>query len=216
MIYKYLKLKKIEKGAIEMKKFYVLFALLGAVFVMLAAASKSNAQTRETYTGTVVSFGSGRDTRTRTGTFSLIINGQTSEREAQRFLGILQENGQSELLKEIGKEDLGRFSVGANVGVPINVVRESVVDGKRRIFVVFERWTQFAELRGGYRSLDYPFGVIELFIDERTGKGEGTYIAAAQIRWKTDKKTNQPYVEVENFATFPARLLGVTARKSER
>ena len=98
------------------------------------------------------------------------------------------------------------------LGVPINVVRESVAGGQRRIFIVFERWTQFAELRGGYRSLDYPFGVIELNIDEATGKGEGTYIAAAQIRWRQDKRTNQYQVEIENFATYPAKLMGVTRR----
>lgn len=168
---------------------------------------------KETLQGTVISFGSGLDTRTRSATFSLYINGTTSDQDTQRYLSILQEGGQDSVLKEVSKQDLGRFSVGANVGVPINFVRESTVDGKRRIFVVFERWTQFAELRGGYRSLDYPFGVIELFIDEKTGKGEGTYIAAARIRWDKDKKNNQYQVEIENFATYPARLLGVTTSK---
>jgi hypothetical protein len=70
----------------------------------------------------------------------------------------------------------------------------------------------FGELRGGYRSTDYPYGVIELFIDPRTGKGEGTFIAAARISWRTDKRTGQNSVEIENFATYPARLLGVTRR----
>ena len=61
----------------------------------------------------------------------------------------------------------------------------------RRIYIVFERWLQFAELRGGYRSLDYPFGYIELNIDPATGNGEGTYIAAARIRWRTTEA--EPY-----------------------
>jgi hypothetical protein len=197
----------------QMNKFFRFFAFSMLVLLTLAAASETNAQaSRETFTGTVVSFPSGFQTRTRTATFNLIINGRTSDQDAQRFLGVLQENGQDDLLREIDDRDLGRFSVGANVGVPINVVRESVVDGKRRIFVVFERWTQFAELRGGYRSLDYPFGVIELFIDERTGKGEGTYIAAAQIRWRRGKNNEQPHIEIENFATYPARLMGVVQR----
>jgi len=77
---------------------------------------------------------------------------------------------------------------------------------------VFERWLQFAEVRGGYRSLDYPFGIIELFVDEKTGKGEGTYIAAAHIRWEKDKKTNQHKVDIENFATYPAKLTDVTVK----
>jgi hypothetical protein len=179
---------------------------------MLSFASKANGQQAETetYTGTVLSYGSGFNTRTVTRTFTLNVTGQTSNERAQGFLNILQEDGQDALKRAIDDDDLGRFSVGANVGVPINVVRETVADGKRRLFIVFERWTQFAEVRGGYRSLDYPFGVIELFVDERTGKGEGTYIAAARIDFDYDEKKKQYQVEIENFATYPARLLGVT------
>jgi hypothetical protein len=184
---------------------------LGAILLMLSLISKANAQT-ETYTGTVISYGSGFNTRTVTSTFTLNITGQTSKEQAQGFLDILQEGRQNDLLDAIRKQDLGRFSVGSNIGVPINVVRESTVDGKQRIFIVFERWTQFAELRGGYRSLDYPFGVIEMFVDPQTGKGEGTYIAAARIRWNFDEKKQQYEIEIENFATYPARLLGVTRR----
>jgi hypothetical protein len=70
----------------------------------------------------------------------------------------------------------------------------------------------FGEIRGGYRSTDYPYGVIEMYVDPRTGKGEGTFIAAARIRWRQDKKSGQYNIEIENFATYPARLLGVTRR----
>lgn len=194
-----------------MKRFYVLSIFLVATLLMLSFSSTANAQT-ETYTGTVISYGSGFNTRTVTSTFTLNITGQTSNEQAQGFLGVLQEGKQNDLLSAIRKQDLGRFSVGSNLGTPINVVRENTVDGKQRIFIVFERWTQFAELRGGYRSLDYPFGVIEIFVDPQTGKGEGTYIAAAQISWNFDQKSQQYQVEIENFATYPARLLGVTKR----
>ena len=198
-----------------MKRFYIFFGFLAAVLLTLAVASNTNAQTNEpeTYTGTVLSFGSGFNTRTVTRTFTLTINRQTSNAQAQQFLETLREDGQNKLLNEINDEELGRFTLTGNVGVPINVVRETVVDGKRRIFVVFERWKQFAELRGGYRSIDYPFGVIELFIDEQTGKGEGTYIAAARIDFDFDDKKQQYQVEIENFATYPARLLSVNQRR---
>ena len=195
-----------------MTKFYLFFAFLLASFLMSGAAANVSAQSKETYTGTVLSYGSGFNTRNRTGTFTLNIAGTTSDSLAQEYLNTLQSGGQDDVLNLIKKEELGRFSIGGNVGVPLNVVRESVEGGSRKIFIVFERWTQFAEYRGGYRSLDYPFGVIELTIDERTGKGEGTYIAAAQIRWKKDKKSNQYQVEIENFATYPAKLMGVSLR----
>lgn len=184
----------------------IMFAL--TLILNFSAAAQNG---KETYTGTILSYGTGFNTRTRTAPFTLNINGTTPDNEAQNLLEILQTNGQSAVLREIEKLDLGRFGLSTRVGVPINVVRESVVDGRRRIFIVFQRWTQFAELRGGYRSLDYPFGVIELFIDERTGKGEGTYIAAARIRF--DRDNNRQQIEIENFGTYPARLLAVQRRK---
>ena len=172
-----------------------------------------NAQSEEVYTGTAVSF---NGPRTQTATFTLRLSGQTSNEEARSFLTTLQEGGQDNLLKAIQKEDLGSFSIGSGLGRTLNVVRESTVDGKRRIFIVFERWLRFAEVRGGYRSVDYPFGVIELFIDNKTGKGEGTYIAAAKIRWDRDEKKNQNQVEIENFATYPVRLMGVQRRNDRK
>jgi hypothetical protein len=195
-----------------MKRLNLFFGSLCLAFLILFSSSKAYSQPRESYTGTILSYGSGLNTRTVTNTFTLNITGKTSDQEAQEYLNILQSGGQTDALKAIEDQELGRFSVGSNVGIPINVVRETVENGQRKIFIVFKRWTQFAELRGGYRSLDYPFGVIEMVIDERTGKGEGTYIAAAQIRWRRDKKNNNYYVEIENFATYPARLLGVTRR----
>ncbi len=195
-----------------MTRFYLFFGGLLLIFLTLCSSLNINAQSKETYTGTVLSYGTGFNTRTVTRTFTLTINGTTSDSSAQEYLNILQSGGQDDALKAIKKEELGRFSVGGNLGIPINVVRFSSEGGKRKIFIVFERWTQFAEYRGGYRSLDYPFGVIELTIDEKTGKGEGTYIAAAQIRWKQDKKSKQYQVEIENFATFPAKLMGVSLR----
>jgi hypothetical protein len=196
-----------------MARNYKLFSSLLFLFLALVTFRQVEGQARETYSGTVLYYGTGFNTRTVSRTFTLTINGTTPDGMAQEYLSTLQSGGQDAVLRSIKREELGRFSVGGGVGVPVNVVRESMSGNQKRIFIVFERWTQFAELRGGYRSLDYPFGVIELNINESNGKGDGTYIAAAQIRWKQDKKSGQYQVEIENFATFPAKLLGVTRRK---
>jgi len=189
---------------------FLLFILLAGV-ILVTTATAQRAQ-RETYTGTVVSFGSGMNVRTSTGTFTLTIDRQTSDERAQRLLGLLQEDEDRDLLSEVRREDVGSFSINGRIGPRVNVVRESMVNGQRRIFAVFERWQQFGELRGGYRSLDYPYGVIEMYIDPRTGRGEGTYVAAAKIRWRRDRRSGQEQIEIENFATFPARLIGVQLR----
>lgn len=192
-----------------MKRKIYFIGILISFFLTIAVVG----QTEESYTGTVVSFGTGLNTRTITRTFTLNIKGQTSDTQAKQFLDILQANGQDVLLKEISNQNLGYFSLGSNLGRTINVVREETVDDKQRIFIVFERWLQIAEIRGGYRSVDYPFSVIEMFIDQKTGRGDGTYIPAARIRWNVDKKTGQQQVEIENFATFPAKLLGINLRQ---
>jgi len=180
--------------------------------LLLSTAAFSQRSQSETYTGTVVSYGTGLNVRTTTGTFTLNIERHTSNERAQQLLGLLQDDNDDELVREVGRENVGTFSINGRIGPRVNVVRETMVNGQRRIFAVFNRWKQFGELRGGYRSLDYPFGVLEIYIDPRTGKGSGTYVAAAKVRWRKDKKTGQDQIEIENFATFPARLLGVQER----
>lgn len=180
------------------------------LFMILCLTAAAFGQ-RQTYTGTVLSYGNGLNTRTYTAPFTLTIDRQTSDQRAQSLLGLLQEGDQNTLLNAVRQEDVGRLSINGHIGPRVNVVREHNVDGKIRIFAVFERWKNFGELRGGYRSLDYPFGVIEMYIDPQTGKGQGTYVAAAKVRWDQDK-SGRNQIEIENFATFPAKLMGVTRR----
>lgn len=190
------------------------FAAILSVFIISTTAFGQAAGER--ITGTVLSYGSGYNTRTSTDQFDLTIDQQTGDADAQRFLGLLQTSGQTELLDAIKGQDVGKFSFTGRVSRDVNVIRERETNGMRHICVVFERWMQVGELRGGYRSVDYPFTYIELMIDPRTGKGEGTFIAAAQIRWKKDKDTGAFRVEVEDFATFPSRLLNVRTNIGRR
>lgn len=193
------------------------FKFLGVLFAIFTVASPFYAQAgKETFTGTLLSYGTGFNTRASTNLFKLDITNQTSDADAQRYLSLLASGGQNDLLDAIKDENVGRFSISGRLGPRVNIVREKETDGKRHIYIVFERWMGFGELRGGYRSTDYPFTYIELLIDPRTGRGEGTYIAAAQIRWKKDKDTGVFRVEVEDFATFPSRLLNVRTKVSPR
>jgi len=185
-----------------------------AFFIVLTfgCAAIVSAQGSEVYTGTVVSYGNGLTGRMMTGTFTLTVDRQTSNQRIQDLLGLLQEGNDDRLLNQMDNEDVGRFSINGRIGPRLNVVHESMVNGQRRIFAVFRRWLNFGEVRGGYRSADYPYGVIELYVDPRTGRGEGTYVAAARIRWRQDKRSGDNQIEIENFATYPARLMGVVRR----
>lgn len=202
---------------------FVLFALGAFGQIGVAQTRQTNptgvqrpqiAQTkREEYRGNAISF---NGPRLATSFFNLTITGRTSDEDAQRYLAILDDRGQDAALDAIRNNDLGNLQFPGSIGRRLNVVRESSANGQRRLFIVFERWTQFAEQRGGYRSLDYPFGVVEIFIDERTGKGEGTYIPAARIRLDDNKRTGTQQLEVENFATYPVKLNNIELRGAGR
>ena len=56
-----------------------------------------------------------------------------------------------------------------------------------------------------------PFGVIEIVIDAK-GKGSGTFIAACAVDMKKDKKTGKYQLELENFGTWPHKVMGVMRR----
>jgi hypothetical protein len=129
-----------------------------------------------------------------------------------RHLRTLENGGQDALLREIGSIDVGRFSLTGSVGEPLNAVVVDQDNGETRIRAVFRRWIGFGELRRGYRSVDYPFGYVEIRIDPRTGRGEGTIIPAARIRFRNSRNGGGDMVEIEDFGTFPGRLMGVRSR----
>jgi hypothetical protein len=182
--------------------------------ILIAAASAAFGQ--ETFTGNIIRYGSGRYTGVRTGSFTLRLDRLTSDAKTSESLAALQ-RGQDKLMDSIRHEDVGTLTFTGELGRTVNAAREVNVGGKRKIYVVFERWTQFAEIRRAARSLDYPFGYMELTIDPRTGKGSGQYFAAARIRWKKNNKEGiGSHIEVEDFATIPAKLTNIRARGMER
>lgn len=186
--------------------------LVITVALLVVVAGTVSAQRGTTFTGTALIYGSGTNTRTVTRNFTLTVNGQTSATEAATFLSALERGGQDSLRDAIKDNDLGRFSLSGSVGNQLEAVLVDRIEGKTRVRAVFERWIGFGELRGGYRSTDYPFGYVEIMIDNRTGKGEGTFIPAARIRFKNGKNGGVDTVEIEDFGTFPSRLLGVVQR----
>jgi len=189
-------------------------SLIGMLVVLTLTAAAVSAQEKkkggfqEVYTGTIVNM-NGRMAST---SFNLSIRDYTTDEQAQQYLAILAEGDQDDVLKKIRDLDLGRISTTRTVGRNLIVVRKSQLpDGKTRIVAAFERWQTVAEVRGGYRSQDYPFGLMELIIDEK-GKGSGTFISACKIDLKRDKKTGQWELELENFGTYPNKVMGATRR----
>ena len=175
-----------------------------------AAGQNKNEEgsTKEVYTGTLINM-NGRTVSTG---FNLTLTARTGDEEAERYRAILANEGQEDLLKAIDNNNLGFIAATGQTRRKLLVVREGQIDGSRRIIAVFERWQGFFEVRGGYRSTDYPFSIIEIVFNNK-GRGTGTFIGLAQVRMKRDKKTEQWRLEIENFGSFPAKVMGVMRRK---
>ena len=156
-----------------------------------------------TITGTAYFIGGRRPGRTLP--FRLIINRISTDDEVRQLNAALS-GGQDDLLRSLSRLNAGRIEVGSGVGVPANLIWATNVGGGRtKLTVIYERFLQFAELRRGARSTDYPFGYAELFVGR--GEDEGMLIPAARIRLR-----NGNTWEVEDFGTFPARLMGLQVR----
>ncbi|HKP69107.1 MAG TPA: hypothetical protein VJV05_07480 [Pyrinomonadaceae bacterium] len=183
-----------------MKKAIILF-----IAVVVGTLTVS-AQRNTTITGTAVIYGSGYSTRTITRPFTLIINNRSSSSDMTGFVEVLQSGGQDSLRRELDRRDVGRFSLGSGVGVPVGSITVDRNGDGTRIRAIFTRNVGFGELRNGLRSADYPFGYVEIILNQN-GKGDGTIIPAAKIRFR-----GADTIEVEDFGTFPGRLMGVQVR----
>ncbi len=184
----------------------VVLLLLGIAVVNPGTTTLAQGEglTGRTITGTVY-FISGR----RPGLslpFTLIINRITTADEVSQLNAALQAGKQDELLKTLSRTDAGRIQIGSNVGLPANAIMvNDQGDGRIKITVLYQRNLRFAELRSGARSTDYPFGYAEMYVGR--GNNEGMLIPAARVRLRDGNTW-----EVEDFGTFPARLMGLRVR----
>ena len=186
----------------------ILMLFGGAAFFTLPTASAQDGFSGRTITGTVYFVGGRRPGRTAP--FRLIVNRLSTPEQIQQLNAALQSGGQDELMKTLSRMNAGRIEVGTGVGVPANVIiRTDDGEGRTKLVALYQRELRFGELRYGTRSSDYRFGYAELYVGR--GANEGMLIPAARIRLRDGNTW-----EVEDFGTFPARLMGLQVRGGGR
>lgn len=179
---------------------------LAAAFLltqMSFVVGQSERYAGRTITGTAYFMG-GR-TRVPTRQFRLIVNRYTSQQEVSQLNASLQSGGEEDLLRVLSKMSAGRIEVGTGVGVIANAIIATENEGRTKLTVLYQRNLGFGELRYGTRSTDYKFGYAELYVGR--GVDEGMLIPAARVRLKDGSTW-----EVEDFGTYPARLMGLKVR----
>jgi hypothetical protein len=186
--------------------------ILGAVLLFLGTAAlypQTNALAQDAYvgrtiTGTVYFIGGRRPARSMP--FRLIVNRLSTPDEVNQLNSALQSGGQEELMRRLERMDAGRIEIGTGVGVPANfIIASNEGEGRTKLTVLYQRDIGFGELRYGTRRSDYRFGYAELHVGR--GANEGMLIPAARVRLRDGNTW-----EVEDFGTFPARLMGLQVR----
>ena len=181
----------------------VLFLTTAALYPQTNAVAQ-NAYAGRTITGTVYFIGGRRPARSLP--FRLIVNRISTPEEVNQLNAALQSGGQDELMRRLERMDAGRIEIGNGVGVPANfIVATDEGEGRTKLTVLYQRDIGFGELRYGTRRSDYRFGYAELHIGR--GANEGMLIPAARVRVRDGNTW-----EVEDFGTFPARLMGLQVR----
>jgi len=140
------------------------------------------------------------------GTVDIIIERYSTESERNRFLAALTERGNDGLLEAFQKApSIGKVGPTGQVGLDIRYAHEMPgEDGGRQIVIASDRRMSFLEAANRPRTVDYPFTVVQLKLDN-DGKGEGK--ASLLTRIEVDKDHNA--LVLENFASRPVDLMGV-------
>ncbi len=186
--------------------------LLGAVLLFLGTAAiypQTNALAQDAYTGRTITgtayfIGGRRPARSLP--FRLIVNRLSTPDEVSQLNSALQSGGEEQLMRRLERMNAGRIEIGTGVGVPANfIIATDEGEGRTKLTVLYQRDIRFGELRYGTRRSDYRFGYAELHVGR--GANEGMLIPAARVRLRDGNTW-----EVEDFGTFPARLMGLQVR----
>jgi hypothetical protein len=140
------------------------------------------------------------------GTVDIIIERYSTEAERNRFLAALTERGNDGLLDAFqNAPSIGKVGPTGSVGFDIRYAHEMPgEDGGRQIVIASDRRMSFLEVANRPRTVDYPFTVVQLRLDN-DGTGEGK--ASVFTRIEVDKRNNA--LVLENFASQPVDLKSV-------
>ena len=191
--------------------FAVCLALAMAVGVVALQA-----QDRETFTGMLAQMSG--PAAGATGSLQITVDRWSTPEERQAYFEAIAE-GQSEKTLEgkqrrllsmmedaRGAKRVGFARFPRTLGWDLTYAWQFMDGSTRVIRLATNRPVPFIEARNNYRTMDYPFGIIELRLNEK-GEGEGTVFQAASVT-----VNKEGVLSIESYGIGPQPLLSVRAR----
>jgi len=168
------------------------FVTLGVAVLLSVAAGQEKPGQPEAYSAVAV--GTGGAVGARSIQFSFRINRYATDEEVNKLATLLREKGPDALRRTLEDEDMGRINPVGSVGNQIAVARKRSDGRDTVITIVTARIMPFVELYRNGRTTDYPFGFMQVKLNDK-GEGIGQIMAAAKIRF--DKKKG--HYEIESY-----------------
>ena len=126
--------------------------------------------------------------------FDFRINSYTSDEDVDQLATLLKEKGADALRRTLEQKNVGRINPVGSTGNQIAVARKRQEGADTIITIVTARNMPFLELYRGGRTTDYPFGFLQVKLNDK-GEGNGQIMVAAKIRF--DKKKG--HYEIESY-----------------
>ena len=136
----------------------------------------------------------------------ITISRWSTPEESTRLIATLKEKGPEELLEAVrDAKSVGTIRTPGNLAYDLRFAQQEMQgDGIRRIILITDRPISFWEAVNRPRSIDYPFTLIELRLNDRR-EGEGKLNLAARI----DVSRTGRMVQLENYDSQPIHLRDV-------
>jgi len=184
----------------------VVLVLVGLAFLTPALFSQEGQNKTEAFTA--VAIGTGGPAGGKSISFDFRVTRYATDEEVDQLAQLLKEKGTDALRKALEKEDVGRINPVGSVGNPIAIARKRIVGTDTVITVVTARNMPFLELYRGGRTTDYPFGYLQVTLNEK-GEGSGQIMVATKIRF--DKK--KQHYEIESYGNQYIKAANVRQSK---
>lgn len=173
-------------------------ALAGIVTLLVATGSGQTMGAGESFSAVAMDLDRGNATP-----LEIVVDRWSTDAERDRLMNLLLNKGANDFLDALqAAPKVGYIRTRESLGWDLHFARKvRGEDGGERIVLATDRPMSFAELWNRPRSVDYPFTVIELRVNDN-GEGDGTLSLATKII--PDKLNN--IVTLENYDTQRIRL----------
>jgi hypothetical protein len=187
----------------------VLHGLAFVAALSAGLAGTARAQTNgvgERFSAVAVDLDRGTQTRV-----DIVIERWSSDAEQQRLMSVLMDKGADKLLDALqDAPKVGYIQTPGSLAWDLHfAARTKGPDGGERVTVATDRPIAFSEIWNQARTVDYPFTVIELRVND-SGEGDGTLSLATRVI--PDKENH--IVTLENYDTQRIRLTQVRRERA--